>query len=235
MKLAWLIFVVMMGALIWSLAWWTEGAVRASVGRLDASVAARAEAPPAVPVASLAEVGFCTEAFKGVLQRVLTSCGLLGGGRRGCQPGDVRNVAKISDEDFNALFANLGERAGIILFDKASEELDEAARALVEELWLDRRGASYFFIVARASADGAVELNRALSHKRANSAYFHVADHLKDEAVDVEKTVDLMWLGEEYAQLGTEFCRWQSSRPDDECTAETINRSAILSWIDCRL
>jgi outer membrane protein OmpA-like peptidoglycan-associated protein len=232
MKLSWVLNAVVMAALLAGLTFGTKGAVTAAAERL-ASGLTEEQAAAKPPVASLSEVGYCTEQLKGVLRRVLTECGLIGGGRRGCQPGEVRNVAQINDEDFNTLFKPLDKRAGVVLFDKAKEDLDDGGKAMIDKLWADRRGASYFFIVARASTDGSTELNRALSHKRANSVFFQIADRFKDP--DLEKTVGLMWLGEEYAQLGKEFCTWQSSRPDQECTEEVLNRSTILSWIDCRL
>lgn len=195
-----------------------------------------APAPPAPKkpaVAALSEVDYCSDGLKTVLRRVLTSCGLIGSGRRGCQPGELRNVAQISDEDFNALFLPLSGRAGIVLFDKGKEDLDAGAAALIEKLWADRRGASYFFVVGRASTDGPTVLNRALSHKRVNSVLFHLQERFADP--DLDKEVGLLWLGEEYAQLGPEFCAWQRSREGGPCDEATLNRSVILSWIDCRL
>src|SRR5512147_3351051 len=52
---------------------------------------------PAVAIADQAEVGYCTPRFKEVLERVLHSCGLVSGegGRRGCQPADVKTFASI--------------------------------------------------------------------------------------------------------------------------------------------
>lgn len=197
------------------------------------TAAAAVAAKPRPAVAALSEVGYCTESLKTVLRRVLTDCGLVGAGRRGCQPGELRNVAQISDEDFNALFRPLSGRAGVVLFDKGEEELDAAATALIDRLWADRRGASYFFIVGRASTDGPTELNRALSHRRVNSVLFHLQERFPDP--EMEKEVGLLWLGEEYAQLGREFCEWQHSRTGGTCDEATLNRSAILSWIDCRL
>lgn len=192
------------------------------------------EGPKTKPmIASTAEDEYCTPELKTVLRRVLTSCGLLGSGRRGCQPDEVRNVAQISDSDFNALFRPLSKRGGIILFDLGKDELDEGAKALLDALWTDRRGASYFFVVARASTDGPTVKNRVLSHKRANSILFYLQDRFKDP--DIEKRVGLMWLGEEYAQLGEEFCSWRSNRDLSQCKIEAINRSAVVSWIDCRL
>jgi hypothetical protein len=46
--------------------------------------------------------------------------------------------------------------------------------------------------------------------------------------------VGLLWLGEEFAQLGDEFCTWSRSRAG-ECTAKDINRSAFVAWIDCAI
>ena len=55
-----------------------------------------AKAAP-VAVANEAEVGYCTPAFKQVLQRVLNACGLVGSEqRRGCQPADVKTFAQIT-------------------------------------------------------------------------------------------------------------------------------------------
>ena len=44
----------------------------------------------------------------------------------------------------------------------------------------------------------------------------------------------MLWLGEQYAQLGDEFCKWNRSRTT-ECTATEINRSAFVAWIDCAI
>jgi hypothetical protein len=45
----------------------------------------------------------------------------------------------------------------------------------------------------------------------------------------------LLWLGNEFAQLSTSYCDWTTSRPDEKCDDEAINRSAFVSWVDCRL
>jgi len=45
----------------------------------------------------------------------------------------------------------------------------------------------------------------------------------------------LLWLGNEYAQLSQEYCQWPRSRDQAECDEEPINRSAFVSWVDCRL
>jgi outer membrane protein OmpA-like peptidoglycan-associated protein len=188
-----------------------------------------------VAVADDSEVAYCTTAFKQVLQRVLNACGLVGGTeqRRGCQPGDVKTFASINDEDFNALFTPLRERGAVLMFDENSDVLDEGAKGLLEERWQDRKGARYFFIVARASRDGTTEGNRALSHKRANSVIFRLKEATSDP--DLDKQVGLLWLGSEFAQLPKAFCAWPNSRHDKPCTPEAINRSAFVSWVDCRL
>src|ERR1700710_754083 len=63
------------------------------------------EGKPKGAIANDAEAKYCTPAFKTVLDRVLHACGLMGSeSRRGCQPADVKTLASISDEDFNALF-----------------------------------------------------------------------------------------------------------------------------------
>lgn len=186
-----------------------------------------------VAVATHAEAPYCTPEFKQVLQRVINACGLVGSGsRRGCKPADVRSIASISDADFNALFLPLKERGGIVMFDEGKDTLDAEAAALVQERWTDRKGARYFFIVSRGSKSGTIERNRVVSHKRANSVFFHISELSKDP--EIEKQVGMLWLGKEFAQLPKEFCDWKRSR-DSKCDAESINRSAFISWVDCRL
>ncbi len=210
----------------------TLGEVRAAEQRLKTGAAEAQKAK--VAVANDAELPYCTPAFKGVLQRVLNACGLIGGeSRRGCQPADVKQFASISDEDFNALFTPLKDRGAVIMFDDNSEKLDDEARKMLSDLWIERKGARYFFIVARASKTGTAEHNRELSHKRANSVKFHLEDTFKDPEFD--KQVGLLWLGEEFAQLGEEYCTWKTSRGSGKCKAEDINRSAFVSWVDCQL
>jgi outer membrane protein OmpA-like peptidoglycan-associated protein len=210
------------------------GTVHAAGNRLAHPEEAKA-AP--VAVANEAEVAYCTPAFKQVLQRVLNACGLVGSEqRRGCQPADVKTFAQITDEDFNALFTPLKDRGAIIMFDEGKEELDAPAKKILEEKWLDRKGARYFFVVARASKTGTPDQNRALSHKRANSVMFFLKDQTKDP--DLDKQVGLLWLGSEFAQLGKDFCEWPASRSTkkaDKCDEEAINRSAFISWVDCQL
>jgi outer membrane protein OmpA-like peptidoglycan-associated protein len=187
-----------------------------------------------VAVADDAEAPYCTPAFKQVLQRVLNACGLVGTEqRRGCQPADVKTFASISDDDFNALFTPLKQRGAVLMFDDNSDVLDAEAKKLLDERWLDRKGARYFFVVARASKDGTADINRALSHKRANSVLFHLKETYQDP--DLDNQVGLLWLGSEFAQLSNAYCDWPSSRPGKHCTPEAINRSAFASWVDCRL
>lgn len=192
-------------------------------------------AKPQVAVADQAEVAYCTPRFKQVLERVLHSCGLVGGegGRRGCQPSDVKTFASINDEDFNELFTPLKERGGVVLYDEGKDDLDEKAKKMLEDMWFERKGARYFFVVARASKTGTVDKNRALSHRRANSVMYYLKDVSKEP--EIEKTVGLLWLGNEFAQLSKDYCSWNSSRPDAKCNDESVNRSAFVSWVDCRL
>jgi outer membrane protein OmpA-like peptidoglycan-associated protein len=192
------------------------------------------EAKPKVAVAAQAEVAYCTPQFKEVLERVLHSCGLAEGSqRRGCKPADVKTFASISDEDFNALFTPLKERGGVLRFDVGSHELDAGAKQLLEQRWFDRKGARYFFVVARASRTGTPLKNRQLSHRRANSVMFHLNEVTKDP--ELEKKVGLLWLGNEFAQLSEDYCQWPNSRLGERCGEEPINRSAFVSWVDCRL
>ncbi len=205
--------------------------VKSAQARLEGQIDAEA---PKVAVAAQAEVEYCTPRFKEVLERVLHSCGLAeGGGRRGCKPADVKTFASITDEDFNQLFTPLQDRGAVIMFDTGSHELDDAAKELLEKRWFERRGARYFFVVARASKTGTVAKNRALSHRRANSVMFHLKEISGDP--EIEKKVGLLWLGNEFAQLSEEYCDWTTSERDEECGEEPINRSAFVSWVDCRL
>jgi outer membrane protein OmpA-like peptidoglycan-associated protein len=193
------------------------------------------EQQPAQVVADHTEAPYCTPQFKGVLQRVLNACGLVGQeSRRGCQPTDVKTFASISDDDFNALFSPLAQRGAILMFDDASEKLDDGGKKILQEKWEDRRGARYFFVVARASKTGTADMNRALSHKRANSVQFFLQETGKDP--DLDKQLGMLWLGNEFAQLSKDYCsNWTNSRPSKPCNQEAINRSAFVSWVDCRL
>jgi outer membrane protein OmpA-like peptidoglycan-associated protein len=218
-------------ALLFASALAIHGQVEAAAVRLKTGAAD--DPKPKLAVANDAEAPYCTPAFKQVLERVIHACGLSGeDSRRGCQPADVKTLASISDDDFNALFTPLKDRGAVILFDDASEKLDEAGQKIAEEKWLARRGARYFFIVARASKTGGADYNRALSHKRANSVTLFLGDKFHDP--DLDKQVGMLWLGNEFAQLGADYCGWQVSRAG-KCTAEAINRSAFVSWVDCQL
>ena len=207
--------------------------VKAAHNRLENGIVVTAETSEAPAVAQDAEAEYCTPEFKQVLQRVLHACGLLAQGRRGCQPADVKQLANISDEEFNALFTPLKDRGGVVMFDDGSEKLDDGAKKLIDEVWEDRRGARYFFVVARASKTGTRAFNQQLSHKRANSVKFHIEDTHEDKELD--KKLGMMWLGYDYAQLDTDYCKWNISRPKKRCEKMAINRSAFISWVDCRL
>jgi outer membrane protein OmpA-like peptidoglycan-associated protein len=209
--------------------------VRSSVASAKERLVTPEAERPQVAIAAQAEVGYCTPRFKEVLERVLHSCGLIGaeGGRRGCQPSDVKTFASIDDNDFNELFTPLKARGSVVLFDVGKDTLDDAAKKLLEDMWFERKGARYFFVVARASKTGTVDKNRALSHRRANSVLFHLKEVSKDP--EIEKTVGLLWLGNEFAQLSKDYCTWNSSRPETKCDDESVNRSAFVSWVDCRL
>jgi outer membrane protein OmpA-like peptidoglycan-associated protein len=199
--------------------------------RLAEAAAAPAEG---TPVAAAADVGYCSPELKKILRRVLMSCGLVGGSAaRGCQPVQAKNVATMSGTDFNALFKPMKDRGGIIEFDKDKSELDPADLGIVDQVFADQRGASWFFVVARSSPEGSVEHNRDLSKARAEAVMAHLKTQFKDP--DLEKEVGMLWLGEEFAQLETEFCAWKRSAKGAECTTEEINRSAFVAWIDCQL
>ncbi len=185
-----------------------------------------------VAIASVSDDAYCTAELKAIVRRVAGACGLVGGGGRGCQPMQAQQVAQLSDEDFNALFRPLRQRAHIIQYDADGTSLDPLGMAAVEKAWADQRGASFFFVVARASPDGKTEHNEKLSAGRAQSVLEHLERRFKDP--DIRKEVGLLWLGEGFAQLGEEFCGWQRSRTED-CTSKEINRSAFVAWIDCAI
>jgi outer membrane protein OmpA-like peptidoglycan-associated protein len=192
-----------------------------------------ASAASDVAIASVSDEGYCTPRLKAIIRRVAGACGLIeGGGGRGCQPMQARNVAAMTGDEFNALFSPLSKRAHIIQFDASKAELDPDAATAVEKAWSDQRGASFFFVVSRASTDGSSEANEALSRDRAKSVLEHLQSKFKDE--DLKNQVGLLWLGEQYAQLGDEFCSWNRSR-SSACTPMEINRSAFVAWIDCAI
>lgn len=186
-----------------------------------------------VAIASVTDDSYCTPQLKAIIRRVAGACGLIeGGGGRGCQPMEAKKVAALSGDDFNALFKPLSKRAHIIQFDASKAELDPDGAAAIEKAWSDQRGASFFFVVSRASPDGASEMNETLSRDRAKGVLTHLQEKFKDD--DLKNQVGLLWLGEQYAQLGDEFCSWNRSRAG-ECTAVEINRSAFVAWIDCAI
>jgi len=208
---------------------WAHGAA----GRLQEAETGVAP-EPAVAIAAKADEDYCSADLKKILRRVLQSCGLLSAGSgRGCQPVEARNVATMDGSDFNALFLPMKKRGGIVQFDKDSAELDPQDRALVEDVFANKRGASYFFVVSRASPEGSTKHNRELSKERAEAVLGHLREKFQDANLDEQ--VGLLWLGEEYAQLDPTFCDWQRSGGASECEPKELNRSAFIAWIDCRL
>ena len=187
-----------------------------------------------VAIASVSDDSYCTPQLKAIIRRVAGACGLIegGSGGRGCQPMEAKKVAALSGDDFNALFRPLAKRARIVQFDSSKVELDPEGITAVEKAWSDQRGASFFFVVSRASTDGASDFNETLSRDRAKAVLTHLQQKFKDE--DLKSQVGLLWLGEQYAQLGDEFCTWNRSR-NSACTAMEINRSAFVAWIDCAI
>jgi outer membrane protein OmpA-like peptidoglycan-associated protein len=201
----------------------------------DARLAEQTATPTEqVAIASASDVGYCSPGLKKILRRVLMSCGLVGGNAaRGCQPIQAKNVATMSGGDFNALFTPMKERGGIVEFEKNKSDLSPGAIQLVDQVFADQKGASWFFVVARASPEGSVEHNRELSKARAEAVMTQLRQQFKDP--DLDKEVGMLWLGEEFAQLETAFCDWKRSATGTACTAEEINRSAFIAWIDCQL
>ncbi len=203
----------------------------AARSRLEQGKSAASE----VATASVANDAYCTPELKAIVRRVAGACGLLeggGAGGRGCQPLKAKKVAALSGSDFNALFKPLAHRAHLVQFDATRADLDEAARALVEKAWSDQRGASFFFVVSRASTDGDEQYNESLSRDRAKAVLDYLDGKFHDD--DLKNQVGLLWLGEEFAQLTSEFCGWDRSRAGS-CTRADINRSAFVAWIDCAI
>lgn len=210
------------------------GSARSRLSEAEAMV----DEAPQVAVASAAEEGYCSAELKKVLRRVLQSCGLLSSGEvRGCQPLEAKSVATVSGGDFNSLFLPLAKRAGIIQFDSASDALDEKDKELLDGIFADQQGGSYFFVVSRASPDGDEVSNRQLSQRRGQVVLDHLRSEFKDP--DLEKEVGLLWLGEEFAQLDEDFCEWNRSGATENggqgCGSTELNRSAFVAWIDCQL
>lgn len=206
--------------------------VSAAEGRLKEASAAGQSSQVAVAAAS--DETYCTPDLKKILRRVLQSCGLLSAtGGRGCQPLEAKTVATMSGSDFNALFRPMAKRGGIVQFDLDSAAVDPADTTLIDQVFADQQGASYFFVVSRASPEGSVEHNRDLSKGRAEAVLGHLRQAFNDP--DLDKEVGLLWLGEEFAQLEQEFCQWKRSGTEAQCTGSELNRSAFIAWIDCRL
>ncbi|MBW2461313.1 MAG: hypothetical protein JRH11_06675 [Deltaproteobacteria bacterium] len=205
----------------------------AAEARLEA-IEAAATGEPTVAIAAHANEAYCTPQLKQILRRVLSSCGLIGSeGGRGCQPLEARNVATMDDADFNQLFVPMQERGGIVQYDRAGIDLDDADYTLIDQVFANRGGASYFLVVARASPDGSAEFNSELSQGRAEAVLAHLAETFPTP--ELEREVGLLWLGEEYAQLDPSFCAWSRSGEGETCEPEDLNRSAFITWIDCTL
>ena len=207
--------------------------IKSADARLAETTAAPADEANAPAVAAQSDVAYCSPELKRILRRVLMSCGLVGNNAvRGCQPVQAKSVATMSGHDFNALFKPMKDRGGIVQFEKDKSEFDAADLALVDSTFADQRGASWFFVVARASPEGSVEHNRELSKARAEAVMGHLRQQFKDP--DLDKEVGMLWLGEEYAQLEAEFCDWKRSNAGS-CNTDQLNRSAFVAWIDCQL
>jgi len=191
-----------------------------------------------IATAAAANEGYCTPELKRILRRVLRSCGLIGNSSagttsRGCQPVDARSLATMSGDDFNALFIPMKKRGGIIQFAQGKAEMHKPGTDLLDKVFGNQRGGSYFFIVARASPEGSVKTNRKLSKERAEALMKHLRERFPQP--DLDRQVGLLWLGEEFAQLDKSFCDWERSGKSDSCDSKELNRSAFIAWIDCQL
>lgn len=206
--------------------------VRSAAERLSRQERTPAALRQDVKVAAPSDEGYCSPQLKRILRRVLQSCGLIGGGR-GCQPLQAKSVATLSGGDFNALFTPMKARGAIVEFSKGGSKLDERGTKLIDDVFADRKGASYFFVVGRASPDGPLRFNRKLSRKRAEAVMAHLRQRFEDP--ELERQVGLLWLGEEFAQLESTFCSWRRSGSAKRCDKTALNRSAFVAWIDCRI
>jgi hypothetical protein len=139
----------------------------------------------------------------------------------------------MTGEDFNALYIPMKGRGGIVQYEKEDSALDHSDLQLVDQVFADRRGASYFFVVARASPEGNEQFNRDLSRARAESVLAHLQQTFQDP--DLANQGGLLWLGEEFAQLDPSFCEWTRSGGSGQCLPEDLNRSAFVAWVDCTL
>lgn len=201
------------------------------MGNAQKELLAAPEAASDVAIASLTDDDYCSPKLKRVLRRVAGACGLLAGAGRGCQPSDAKNVAQMNGEDFNALFGPMKDRTHIIQFDANDTTLDAGGQGAAEAAWAEQGGASFFFIVSRASPDGRRSTNLELSKSRAEA----VMNYITAKDKDLQKQIGLLYLGEDYAQLSDSFCAWKRSRTGEECTEKEINRSAFVAWIDCAI
>ncbi len=225
--IVWAVFLALPAILVIS---WTGSAKARLAAYMVDSVASEHE----VAVAKASDAGYCNVELKRVLRRVLQSCGLVGkGGSRGCQPLEAKTLATVSGDDFNALFKPMRDRGGIVEFEAGKADLDLDDEQLIDKVFADQRGASYFFVVARASPEGSVSFNRELSKSRAEAVMAHLTSAFQDP--DLDKEVGLLWLGEEFAQLDKDFCEWHRSGSEESCDPTDINRGAFVAWIDCRL
>ena len=86
----------------------------------------------------------------------------------------------MSGSDFNALFIPMKNRGAIVQYDKESSELDENDKHMIDAIFADRAGASYFFVVARSSPEGATGFNSELSHARASAVLAHLQEQFND-------------------------------------------------------
>jgi outer membrane protein OmpA-like peptidoglycan-associated protein len=209
--------------------------VRGAAGRLakEGNSPAAAALRKDVVVAAPSDEGYCSPELKRTLRRVVQSCGL-STGARGCQPLQAKTVASLTGGDFNALFAPMKHRGAIVEFGSAKHDLDADDQRVIDEVFADRKGASYFFVVGRASPDGDQTFNRELSRKRAEAVMGHLRQRFQDP--ELEQQVGLLWLGADFAQLERGFCDWRRSAPSGQaCDRTTLNRSAFVAWIDCRL
>ena len=139
------------------------------------------------------------------------------------------NVKPGSEEDF---ILNVSRRT---FFAADSAALDSTARTTLDNqaAWLKQYPQWLVKLQGFADDSGSEGAQVALSQKRANSVMFHLNGVANDPELD--KKVGLLWLGNEFAQLSKSYCSWTTSRPDEKCDDEAINRSAFVSWVDCRL
>jgi hypothetical protein len=215
------------------------GFVHREVSAASKRLAEPARKDPALQaaVADHTEAPYCTPQFKEVLQRVINACGPRRPGvpsrlpaRRRQDPG--QHQRRRFQRPVHAAGPAGGDPALRRRLREAGRGREEAAGGALggparRSLFLRRRPG----VEERHRGDepGAVpqagELGAVLP-----------AGALQGARPGAGQEDRLLWLGKEFAQLTKSYCAdWAHSHTGKPCNEEAINRSAFISWVDCRL